>query len=275
MSETKKVKDGAVSTLAEADVVMCAVNGVYHPISFANLMAAIKGNIQIGGRNLLLSDLSGAGGGASVVNGKIVLSNDRDSYFYVKLSPTANLKVGETYTVSFDCEGMKDGNAWYMEGVANASVFVIKMKNGRNKASFVMNERQLSSKAGYFMFDDGSRSFPNGFSAVTLSNFKLERGNMATDYTPAPEDIASGLWGGVIGLLPITYNLTEEGGAHEHGEEACGQAEIGSDGHLSFGTLDSACELIGRVCEDGDDPASGQSCISVESGRDGTLENIC
>ncbi|MDE5851012.1 MAG: hypothetical protein K2H38_12800 [Muribaculaceae bacterium] len=275
MSEVKQAKHGAVTTVGDADLVMCCVNGVYHPISFENLMKAVRGGIQIGGRNLLSMPRDTSNARVSIIDGVVAMIADVDVYFSIPYANRDLMVVGETYTLSFDCEGMRDGNRWTMNGAQGSGIFSIELKNGRCSATFVLNDKQFKEGSTSFGFDDGARVFPNGFAPVRLSRFKLERGNMATDYTPAPEDIASGLWGGVIGLLPITYNLTEKGGAHERGEEACGQAEIGSDGHLSFGTLDSACELIGRVCEDGDDPASGQSCISVESGRDGTLENIC
>lgn len=197
MSETKNAHDGVVTSIADTDLVMVVgPQGGLHPVSFANLMKAVRGGIQIGGRNLLLNEFTFPGGGASVVNGKIVMSQNKDNYFAIKLSPSADLKVGEIYTISFDCDGMKAGNSWLMEGVSSASTFRISLQNGRNKATFVMNQSQIDRIPGAFMFDDDTRSFPAGFSAVTLSNFKLERGNIATDCTPAPEDIASGLWGG-------------------------------------------------------------------------------
>lgn len=74
-----------------------------------------------------------------------------------------------------------------------------------------------------------------------------------TTSTKVKEFDVSNLWGGVIGYLPITYNYTEQdlvkGGAHERHKNACGQAEIGADGYLSFGSLDAMCEFIGKTME--------------------------
>lgn len=55
--------------------------------------------------------------------------------------------------------------------------------------------------------------------------------------------------GGVIGYLPITYDLTEKGGAHERREKACGQAKIGADCHLAFGSLNAMCGFFGSTTE--------------------------
>lgn len=42
MSDTKPANQGAVTSIGDTDLVMCVVNGSYHPISFANFMKAVK-----------------------------------------------------------------------------------------------------------------------------------------------------------------------------------------------------------------------------------------
>lgn len=66
--------------------------------------------------------------------------------------------------------------------------------------------------------------------------------------------------GGVIGLLPITYDFiaeeSEKGGAHAD-ERTLGCTEISTDGFLAFGSLDSLSQFIGRTCEDWKEQTSG------------------
>ena len=219
MSKTKKANEGVVTAIGDVDLVMVSgANGSWRPISFANLMAAIRSGIQVGGRNLL-SYRCNANQTASWSNGVVTLIKDGDTYFNIPLANPSLLKVGETYTISFDCEGMKAGNTWIMMGVQNSGQFSIPMKNGRCQATFVLNDKQFPAGTLVFGFDDGTRNFPYGFSQVRLSRFKLERGNVATDWTPAPEDIASGLWGGVNQRFTINYKLDSKegrkGGEHE------------------------------------------------------------
>ena len=255
MVDTVKANEGVVSTIGDTDLVMvCATGGGLKPISFANLMAAVRGEIQIGGRNLLSMPKDTSNARVSISNGVVTMIANADTYFNIPYANPDLMVVGETYTLSFDCEGMKEGNRWTMNGAQGSSQFNIELKNGHCAATFVLNDKQFKEGSTSFGFDDGVRSFPNGFSPVKLSNFKLERGNIATDWTPAPEDIASGAWGGVIGLYTINYNSVEKGGAHESRLYDLNCApEGGADSHLSFRSLDALCEWLGRACEDGCD----------------------
>lgn len=42
MSETKEITSGMVTSITDADLVMCAVNGVYHPVTAKNLDKSLK-----------------------------------------------------------------------------------------------------------------------------------------------------------------------------------------------------------------------------------------
>lgn len=194
MFETKKANEDVVTSIKGNDLVMICVNGKYHPISFDDLMSAVKGGIQIGGRNLLKCSFSQRSANSSISGGAVTFNSNADSYTQIPYADPSQIIPGEEYTVSFDVSGIKDGNSWgvYLNGSTSKSP-MIQMKNGRNHATFIFEE---SSSRDFFMLDDSTRSFPNGFTPITISNIKLERGNIATDYTPAPEDIASGLWGG-------------------------------------------------------------------------------
>ena len=142
-------------------------------------------NLSIGGRNLLKQYIK-AGAQTIKINDKSIklVGNDKDTYFTLK--PWVSLTKGETYTISFDASGVPDGCKWSF-GINNqlASFKFYITKNGRNFAT-----GQMASTIGAdadFIIDDYSNR-PSGAQNIILSNFKLEKGNKATDWTPAPED---------------------------------------------------------------------------------------
>ena len=141
-------------------------------------------NLSIGGRNLLKQYIK-AGAQTIKINDKSIklVGNDKDTYFTLK--PWVSLTKGETYTISFDASGVPDGCKWSF-GINNqlASFKFYITKNGRNFAT-----GQMASTIGAdadFIIDDYSNR-PSGAQNIILSNFKLEKGNKATDWTPAPE----------------------------------------------------------------------------------------
>ena len=227
MSDVRKVTEGAVTSIADADLVMCSIGGTYHPISFANLMAAVRGGIQIGGRNLLKGTYS-----AAVLNGQGTASK---YYPYAQVISWPEW-VGKYMTISFDydCENVATGasamssrivlsvsievssKTLYYEAVvgiplsstnysaSGRKVFTFKVPEGASgtKTTQALNIQVLSGN-------------------VRVWNVKIEEGNMATAWTPAPEDIASGAWGGVIGLHTINYAINKKGGLRDgRNEEA-------------------------------------------------------
>ena len=195
MTTTRKITDSTVASVSTIpDTALVAVfdptTGKASKSTFAALKLAVRDSIQIGGRNLLMSEIR-ANGNCSYADGVLMVPNNKDTFFQIKLAVApSTLKIGEPYTISFDCDGMLSGNMWEMSGGSNKG-FNIKMVNGRNHATFLMTTDVISGN--FIAFDDGKRSFPEGFAPITLSKFKLEEGNMATAWTPAPEDQN---WGG-------------------------------------------------------------------------------
>lgn len=142
-------------------------------------------NLSIGGRNLLKQYIK-AGAQTIKINDKSIklVGNDKDTYFALK--PWVSLTIGETYTISFNASGVPDGCKWSFSinnQLASFKFYIT--KNGRNFAT-----GQMASTIGAdadFIIDDYSNR-PSGAQSIILSNFKLEKGNKATDWTPAPED---------------------------------------------------------------------------------------
>ena len=136
-------------------------------------------DINIGGRNLLKPIARKGGSNTSVIeNGiKIDLSTSVDTYFYLDLYNKVTL--GDILTLSFDVSGL-DGTL--IMGITNQNKNHLSLTNGRVYKTFVAdwNFDAIS-------MDDIKRETTSG--DIRLTNFKLEKGNKATDYTPAPEDV--------------------------------------------------------------------------------------
>ena len=208
MSEVKQANQGTVTSIAGTDLVMCHVGGSYHPISFDNLMKAVRGGIQIGGRNLIKN------------SAEITIPKSANLSNFKFLPLTIGVKKGDKITIS--CETIE-----ILEG-SNCSTFSALIRKdaahnwdglGAEGSLSVQNKKvTLTVNQDYdnphLLLYSGPDSNSSNRS-VKFFNVKVERGNIASDWTPAPEDIASGLWGGVIGYLPITYSMAEKGGAHE------------------------------------------------------------
>lgn len=142
-------------------------------------------NLSIGGRNLLKQYIK-AGAQTIKINDKSIklVGNDKDTYFALK--PWVSLTKGETYTISFDASGVPDGCKWSFGVKLQASPFRFYItKNGRISATGQLVD-SVGADADLLIDDYGDR--PSGAQNIILSNFKLEKGNKATDWIPAPED---------------------------------------------------------------------------------------
>lgn len=185
MSETKKAHEGVVTSIADTDLVMVVgPNGGLHPISFADLAKLVRNTIQIGGRNLIKGTSS------------LIANNSTAIYIGHKITkPISELKKEKALT--FSCKYRKTGNPTgniYIGAIIVSSYYDHK----------VISVDSLSENGVISITFTSSLSYPNGGlnlyassqSGLELYDFQLERGNVATDWSPAPEDIADGTWGG-------------------------------------------------------------------------------
>ena len=150
-------------------------------------------NLEIGGRNLLR-------------NSKNLKSFTNESPTYISMTFTdADVTVIATksvlgiyydisvegasdYTLSFNaadisglCEYSVGGNTAIWSGLVPYSI----MKEGRTEVTFKTYDTTTKCRI-YFSCHSGNDSF-------RLWNVKLEKGNKATDWTPAPEDVDAGI----------------------------------------------------------------------------------
>src|SRR5690606_5383799 len=110
-------------------------------------------------------------------------------YNYVNILLTEPLKAGNEYTFSSEVE-VAEGNfdvitvlKRKMDGSSNGSVGDLPIINGRIEGTFTASEGD--ARLYIYMGKSGKT---NNNKAI-LRKAKLEKGNKATDWTPAPEDV--------------------------------------------------------------------------------------
>ena len=141
--------------------------------------------IQVGGRNLLMQYIRAGGQTTKIDDLSIKIGTGvADTYFYLKAHQ--KLIKGEIYTISCDASNVPSGCDWSFGVTAQNATWQLHInKNGRCYATGTPNDDTLPGIE--FNVDDLTgrlSTAPN----IILSNFKLEIGNKATDWTPAPED---------------------------------------------------------------------------------------
>jgi hypothetical protein len=143
--------------------------------------------IQVGGRNLLMQYIR-AGGMTTKINDLSIKVGTglADTYFYLKAHQ--KLIKGETYTISCDASNVPSGCNWSFGVTAQNATWQLHInKNGRCYATGTPNTDTILPGTEFIIEDLNGR--PSTAANIILSNFKLEKGNKATDWTPAPEDV--------------------------------------------------------------------------------------
>lgn len=160
-------------------------------------------NLEIGSRNLLKDSAlihfkgsdSGGNGGASVVVGDFVRLTPvaagnvwGNSAANGGLVTASELIAGEQYTYSVMVKTAMTSIGLYCYSGGNHIKSSIPLKSGNvwERVSFTFT--QTTARAKNFTFLAGFHQLETGV-VVEYRNFKLEKGNKATDWTPAPEDV--------------------------------------------------------------------------------------
>ena len=195
MSNPTKINSGIVTTLAATDLILGVDPGgaTLKPITLDNLLAIVRSSIKVGGRNLAINSGTNMVASTGVSNRKLSMP----------------LVVGEKYTVSFDID--------YGETKPYFEVYLSEAVGQAFSSRNVIERKDVNSGHNVFIMTITKPAsvfalFNNSGLPITISNLKVERGNVATDWTPAPEDLG---WGGVNRYFTTVYNSTEKRGAHE------------------------------------------------------------
>lgn len=252
-AKAEKTDLNALSTRvsnAEAKITPDAIN-----LTVKSQITTAVNDIQIGGRNLLLNTPSQAN--------KLVLTATRDDYSIALPKINANLEAGKTYIFSMETDGtwggtsgtdtiqaylLKDGAYTYFRGIsANNSIFT-----PTESGNFVL--RLDVNKNG-----------------VTHSfwNIKLEEGNKATDWTPAPEDVDAS-----IALRPTTEEIKSQFTMDSSGISMMGK-KIALTGLITFSSLASDAQTKITTAQSTANQALGSiSNLSADIGAMAYYDNV-
>ena len=141
-------------------------------------------SIEIGGRNYALNTKT-----ASVQVGNNTVNQTHDLYSF-----NLNELLGKEITVSFD---------WEVTGATTSGLFYVQLNNTpwtafSNTVSVSSSNKKGKTSKTFIMLTSSTTSTlmcrkDNFVGTLTISNFKIEIGNKATDWTPAPEDVDSSI----------------------------------------------------------------------------------
>lgn len=155
-------------------------------------------NLEIGGRNLILNSdaivLNQSDNGnlnCSTLNDGIlnIIPINNGNVYNTSIKTSVVREKGVTYTISFDVKTPNSlGIYWYPSEHYTKNAYIIPSDNWQ-KVSFTYTQ------TGEDKSDDMLFGFHGLIAGRTyyLKNFKLEKGNKATDWTPAPEDVDAGI----------------------------------------------------------------------------------
>ena len=151
-------------------------------------------NMKIGGRNLLQGTAKfnfplNTNGGTQTIQ----KYDDETNYVqHTSGTPLNGMgpwwpftpEVGQVYTLSADVcgNGYIQGGEFHYEGADNGSLGQVNLTNNWQRIS---NTFRVNTIAGNWVI------YANNSTLLKVKHIKIEKGNVATDWTPAPEDLAT------------------------------------------------------------------------------------
>lgn len=121
-------------------------------------------NLQIGGRNLFLD------------------SKRERTYSNINPLSVATFDINTEYTISFDAKIVSGNPLFHVEFHGGIKAENFTLTNNYVRYSHTLNSNIEYGYLYFWLISSGE---------VSLKNIKVEKGNKATDWTPAPEDIQS------------------------------------------------------------------------------------
>lgn len=140
----------------------------------------LDGQIQVGGRNLLLKSNEG-------------ISNSDYSVGRYYIADPSMMVAGESYTIQIwgEAEGVDFSEAlWVYNSGGNTEVSNIQKRvNGVWRQTFKWRDDQGKSNSSLVIFRGANHPNYKKGSKTSITRIKLEKGTIATDWSPAPEDV--------------------------------------------------------------------------------------
>ncbi len=176
-SELKKTNEGLSQLEKKTNEVIQTADGTKQTLT--QLKAQVD-NTKVGGRN-------------SLVKGNLEKTNSREFVKYADVAPIIDLHGLIEYTISFDIKVAVAGEVQvYMQNGNGA-----KYKFSKNVNATTQYERRyitVTPTIDNKNFTESWLSFYGTYESgrfITVKNVKVEKGNVPTDYSPAPEEQTS------------------------------------------------------------------------------------
>lgn len=167
-------------------------------------------NMQIGGRNLVLNTDQDI-----VVNDTANTGTSGFCYGTIKL--TQQLKVGDQVTISAEgtLTGKGDLNTYeaylYDSAATNSRSLVASLVPGK-RSSATLTVTNLGGNGDTVLFIYAGRFSDNEGKKLVLHHLKVELGNVATDWTPAPEDAMTSIQNNASDIATLNSSAMQNRG---------------------------------------------------------------
>jgi len=198
-AEQKITSDAIVSTVRSS---------TSYKADIAAAKAAADG-IEVGGRNLLLANNElVTGAGATVVkdtesNGYILTSTNTDGWARAVTKQNISVEAGSQYTLSARFKDASEGkdlgknslvNIWLYQNYEHRTdgyTTITSLDGNRVILTITLDDLDGVLSVQPWFYCNNQESTNAVGNRITFYDIKFERGNRATDWTPAPEDVDS------------------------------------------------------------------------------------
>ena len=187
-------------------------------LSLENRLKSSIKNIQIGGRNLITDSKN--------ERYKEYKGTVEDYIYYGIVGGTLEKNTTYTLSLEYKSENLRNVEMFFInEGVSQVHVKNIPNTNGEWKRETLTftTDANLSPK-GSIRIDNNGSDTGNVTSKLWTRNVKLEKGNIATDWSPAPEDLENQI---------LTAKTATEAYARAQAELTKTQAIAAADGKIT------------------------------------------
>nr|DAY29671.1 MAG TPA: Neck appendage protein [Caudoviricetes sp.] len=183
----------------------------------SRLKSSIK-NIQIGGRNLITDSKN--------ERYKEYKGTVEDYIYYGIVGGTLEKNTTYTLSLEYKSQDLRSVDLFFInEGFTQTPVKNIPNTNGEwKRETFTFTTQPNLSPKGSIRIDNNGSDMGNVTSKLWTRNVKLEKGNIATDWTPAPEDLESQI---------STAKTATEAYARAQAELTKAQAIAAADGKIT------------------------------------------
>ena len=154
-------------------------------LSLENRLKSSINNIQIGGRNLITDSKN--------ERYKEYKGTVEDYIYYGIVGGTLEKNTTYTLSLEYKSEDIRSIDLFFInDGITQTPNKNIPNTNGEwKRETFTFTTQPNLSPKGSIRIDNNGSDTGNVTSKLWVRNVKLEKGNIATDWTPAPEDLES------------------------------------------------------------------------------------